>query len=430
MSLSVTSGFKSLIFAAIFAVVGVAHAQFTVDVSGVGSNTYPIAIASFKDEAGSPQQISAIVGADLQRSGRFSLIDARGTPVSENDTVDLGSWKSRGANAFVAGSVTSIGNGQYEVRFRLYDTVSQQSLGGLTLRSPASGLRMSAHKISDYIYQKLLGVRGAFATRLSYVVHNGNRYQLRVSDSDGENSHIALNSPEPIISPRWSPDGTKIAYVSFEKQKPIVYVHDLPSGRRTIVSNQKGDNSAPAWAPDGHTLAVALSRDGHTQVYAVNIDGSGLRRLSRGSTIDTEPSYSPDGSSIYFTSDRGGVPQIYRMPASGEAAGSAQRITFKGGYNTSPQISPDGKTLVYVGRTGGAFRIYEQDLNSGNATSLTDGPRDESPSFAANGQDVLYGTQRGGRPALGAVSIDGRMREVLSVQGGDIREPTWGPFMQ
>jgi TolB protein len=424
------SGLRALLTSCLIAASGAANAQLNVLVTGVGSSQFPIATANFANEASSPEQVSAIIRSDLQRSGKFTNIDAGGEPVAETAQVDLGAWKAKGANAFVAGSVNRLPNGQYEVRFKLYDTVKGQDLGGLVLASPAAGLRTSAHKAADYIYQKLMGTRGVFNTRLSYVVKVGSKWELRVSDSDGQNPHTALTSPEPIISPVWSPDGTKVAYVSFEKKKPIVYVHDLPTGRRVAISDQKGNNSAPAWSPDGRTLAVALSLTGNTQIYAVNSDGSGLRRLTHGTSIDTEPTYSPDGQTIYFTSDRGGAPQIYKMSAQGESAGGAQRVTFTGNYNTSPRVSPDGKELAYISRVGGAFRLYLQDLQSGASTGLTNTTHDESPSFAANGQYILYATQVNGRGVLAAVSTDGQTRQVLSIQGGSVREPSWGPFMQ
>ncbi|AKJ68855.1 translocation protein TolB [Pandoraea thiooxydans] len=430
MRISSKSAWHTLIATFLAVACSAANAQLNVDITGVGSNLYPIAIANFANGASAPQDVSSIVRSDLTGSGRFSQINAGDTPVSETDQVDLGSWKARGADAFVGGSVTRLANGQYDVRFRLYDTVKQASLGGLSITSPASDLRLTAHKISDYIYQKLLGVRGVFATRLSYIVHRGNRYQLVISDSDGQDEHVALTSREPIISPSWSPDGTKVAYVSFERQKPIVYVHDLPTGRRVMIANYKGNNSAPAWSPDGKTLALALSLTGNTQIYSINANGGGLRRLSRGSGIDTEPQYSPDGKWIYFTSDRSGGPQIYRMPAAGEAAGAAQRVTFQGNYNVSPRISPDGKLLAYISRVGGSFKLYTQDLTTGDVTAMTDTTHDESPSFAANGKYILYATQVNGRKVLAVVSVDGRTRQILSVRGGGVREPSWGPFMQ
>ncbi|MFP3889596.1 MAG: Tol-Pal system beta propeller repeat protein TolB [Ralstonia sp.] len=411
------------------ACVGVAHAQLNVEISGVGSSQYPIAIAHFQGEQQAQQNITAIVRADLARSGRFSNVDVAGAVVPETPAPDLGAWKSKGAAAFVGGTVTRNGD-RYDIRFRLYDTAKGESLGGLSLTRGEGQLRLAAHEIADYIYQKLMGERGVFATRLSYVAKVGRRFQLQISDSDGANPQIALTSNEPIISPSWSPDGSKVAYVSFESKKPVVYVHDLVAGRRTVISNQKGNNSAPAWSPDGRRVAVALSRDGNTQIYMVNADGSGLHRLTRSSAIDTEPAFSPDGRSIYFTSDRGGAPQIYRMSAEGEGDSGAQRVTFKGGYNVSPRISPDGKLLAYISRVGGAFKLYVQDMSNGDVTGLTDTSYDESPSFAANGKFILYSTRVGGRTVLAAVSTDGRTRQVLSLQAGEVREPAWGPFMQ
>jgi TolB protein len=257
----------------------------------------------------------------------------------------------------------------------------------------------------------------------------GKRYRLVISDADGQNMRNALNSSEPIISVAWSPDGQKIAYVSFEDRKPVVYVHELVTGRRIVLSNERGNNSAPSWAPDGKSLAVSLSKDGNTQIYRVNADGSNLRRLTQGNTIDTEPQFSPDGKFLYFTSDRGGNPQIYRMGADGERGEPARRITFKQPYATSPRISPDGKYLAYIGGAGGGFKLFLMNLATGDSTPMTDTSFDESPSFAANGRYILYSTQVGGKKVLAAVSVDGYVKQILSVPGSDVRQPSWGPFM-
>jgi TolB protein len=405
------------------------NAQMNIEIKGVGQTLYPIAIARFKDEDKLPVKISDVIRQNLTRSGYFRNVEL-GNGVEDDQVIpNFKTWAARGADALAVGSVTQKSPGQYEVRYRLYDIRKGESLNGLIVSASEDNLRLAAHKISDDIIFKLLGERGVFSTRLSYVMKEGKRYRLVISDADGQNMRNALNSSEPIISVAWSPDGQKIAYVSFEDRKPVVYVHELVTGRRIVLSNERGNNSAPSWAPDGKSLAVSLSKDGNTQIYRVNADGSNLRRLTQGNTIDTEPQFSPDGKFIYFTSDRGGNPQIYRMNADGERGEAARRITFKQAYATSPRISPDGKNLAYIGAAGGGFKLFLMNLATGDSTSMTDTSFDESPSFAANGRYILYSTQVGGKKVLAAVSVDGYVKQILSVPGSDVRQPSWGPFM-
>lgn len=402
-----------------------ANAQLKVEIAGVGSGQIPIAVAAFADEDVAPAQLSAIIRADLERSGVFKVIDADAV-LSDSSNVDFGQWKSRGADALVVGSVQKLANGSYNVRYKLLDTIKSSELSTLGQTTPARYARLSAHKIADDIYEKMTGTRGAFSTRIAYVNENrpAKDYRLEIADADGEGVQVAVRSNEPIISPSWSPDGTKVAYVSFEKRKPVIYVQDLVTGARKIVVNEKGSNSAPAWSPDGTQLAVALSKDGHTQVYSVNADGGGLRRLSNSKGIDTEPQWSADGQHIYFTSDRSGGPQIYRMSANG---GHATRVTFNGSYNISPRVSSDGKTLAWISQRDG-FSLYAMDLASGQEIRLADSATE--PSFSPNGKYIMYATKGGGRTSLAVVSVDGRVKQRLTTQAGNIREPNWGPFIK
>jgi len=402
------------------------HAQLRVEIAGVGAQQIPIAVAGFADESIAPQQVSSIIRADLERSGMFKVMDAG--VISDAAQVNYGEWKSRGAEALVVGSVQRLADGRFDVRYRLLDTIKASQLSALALAAAPQFTRVTGHKIADDIYEKLVGVRGAFATRVAYVTKVGNEYRLEVADADGEGVNVALRSNEPIISPAWSPDGTQVAYVSFENKKPVVYVQDLVTRQRIVVANFKGSNSAPSWSPDGKRIAIALARNGLTQVYTVNADGSNLQRLTNTDGIDTEPQFSADGQSIYFTSDRSGGPQIYRMPASG---GNAQRVTFNGTYNISPRISPDGKSLAYISRRDGRFQLYVLDLATSQELRLSDTTKDESPSFSPNGKYIMYATESGGRRGtLAVVSVDGRIKQRVTTQAGDIREPNWGPFMK
>ena len=403
-----------------------ARAELTIEITGAGANRIPVAIADFGGEPGSSRALTSVVRGDLERVGLFKLIDTSGVAMTEASSPGYADWKNRGADALAAGSVGAGGNGRPEVRFRLYDVNKQSSLGGAAFPISTANLRAVGHHIADVIYEKLTGEPGVFATRIAYVVKSGaTRYELHIADADGQSAQAALKSREPIISPTWSPDGTRIAYVSFENKKPVVYVHSLASGQRIVVANFKGSNSAPAWSPDGRKLAVVLSKEGGSQIFTVNADGSGVQRLTTASGINTEPYFAPDGQSLYFTSDRGGSPQIYRSSVSG---GDAQRVTFDGSYNVSPRISPDGKTMAFISRRDGGFRLAVMDLASRQIQILTDSSKDESPTFAPNSRMILIATDVGGRGVLSAVSIDGRNKHRLSIPAGDVREPAWGPF--
>ncbi|MDT8999260.1 Tol-Pal system beta propeller repeat protein TolB [Paucibacter sp. APW11] len=402
-----------------------ALAQFRVEISGVGGTQTPIAINDFRDEAQTGQPVAAIIRADLERSGQFR-VTPNTAPMSETSLPAFNEWRAKAVDALVAGSATRLADGRYDLRYKLWDVVKGQDQGGESQAVAADDVRLAAHRIADSIYQKLTGERGVFATRMAYVTKAGGRYSLRITDADGEGGQIALASPEPIISPAWSPDGKELAYVSFETRKAVVWVQELATGRRRMVANFRGSNSAPAFSPDGQRLAMTLSRDGGSQLFVMGRNGDNVKRLTQTRAIDTEPVFTPDGQKIYFVSDRGGSPQIYRMPADG---GEAERVTFNGSYNISPTISPDGRTLAFITREGGStFRLCVMDLASGVVQKISDTTDDESPSFAPNGRLIVYATRSGGRDVLVTTTLDGRIKAKLVSTLADVREPTWGPF--
>ncbi|ENO79381.1 Tol-Pal system beta propeller repeat protein TolB [Thauera sp. 63] len=417
------TAFRLLLILALASLAFGARAQLSIEITGAGASRFPVIIPIFENEGQLPNSVTDVVRADLDRSGLFSLVDLGPLALPESAMPDLPAMRGRGADAVLTGSVIPLGGGRYDVRFRLFDTQKQLELGAMAMPMMASQNRLIGHRIADFVYEKLTGQPGYFSTRIAYVIKSGPNFELQVADADGMNAATALRSREPIISPAWSPDGQRLAYVSFEQKKPIIYVHTLATGQRRVVANFKGSNSAPTWSPDGNQLAVVLTKDGQSQLYVLNADGSGVRRLASSSGIDTEPFWGND-SNIYFTSDRGGSPQIYRISAGG---GSAQRVTFDGSYNVTPRLSADGTLLAFITRNAGRFQVAVQDLATRQTTILTDSARDESPSFAPNGRMILYATESGGRGVLSAVSSDGRVKQRLTVQAADVREPAWGP---
>lgn len=404
-----------------------AFADLRIEITGVGANQMPIAIQTFQGSAGMPAEPAQLIGADLTRTGAFRLVSVP-ERLQENleQPEGLEDAARAGAAVYVVGAVHPLGGGRWDVRCLFYDTATGEQLDSVGLTAGGELLRMAAHRCADRIYTKLTGEGPMFASQIAYVAQRGaRRYELIIADSDGGVPRAALQSPEPIISPVWSPDGRRLAYVSFEQRKPIVYVHELSTGSRRAVAAFRGNNSAPAWSPDGRELAVALSRDGLTQIYRLPLDGSGLKRFTQSYGIDTEPVYSKDGRWIYFTSDRGGTPQIYRQPLAG---GPAERVTFGSNYAISPDISPDGQRMAYISRIDSNFRLAVMDLTTGQDMLVTNTQRDESPSFAPNGRFLVYATEVSGRGVLGTCSADARLMTRLTGEG-DIREPAWGPIL-
>lgn len=420
--------FKLMAFLASFLAANISYAALDIEISGGSAQQIPIAIVPFANAGATKDNMSEIISADLKRSGLFRVLETRGManlPTTPTQ-IKYAEWVALQAQALTVGNVEPIAGGRFKVSFQLMDALKQTQLAGMDYQIAPSQVRTTAHKIADIIYQKLTGEPGAFASRIAYITKIGKRYALQVADADGFNPQTVVSSNEPIISPAWSPDGSKLAYVSFEKKKPIIFVQSLTSGKREVLANFKGNNSAPSWSPDGSKLAIVLTYGANSQVHTINANGSGLKLITKSNAIDTEPVFSPDGSHIYFSSDRGGKPQIYKVAVDG---GTPSRVTFEGAYNVSPKFSPDGKSLAYIRNDGGKFKVALQDLTTGQVQLLSEGSQDESPSFAPNGRVILYATKARGRGALAAVSSDGKVRQRLNDAAGDVREPAWGPLL-
>ncbi len=403
--------------------------MMTIEIVGGASNRVPLAVLPFDARQTASTQtapllaVADVVAADLGRSGYFNMIES-GDSISPQDPKLLSqpAWRARGADAVLMGQVLPAEGNKLEIRFWLLDVVRQTQLAAMAYTSPVTGLRIVAHQIADKVHEVLLGEPGSYSGRIAYILKRSGRYELQVADADSQNAVTITTSPEPLISPAWAPNGQRLAYVSFEDKKPVVYVQNLADGSRRAVAKFRGSNSAPAWSPDGRRLAVTLSKDDTSQIYMLDLETGVASRFTHGGALDTEPVFSPDGRWLFFTSNRGGSPQIYKASL---IDGSVNRVTFEGGYNVSPALSPNGKLLAFVHRREGRFHIAVMELETGQMSVLTDTVYDESPSFAANGRRILYATLVNGHGVLATVSVDGKVRQRLS-QSGDLREPTWG----
>ena len=401
-------------------------AALSIEIIGAGAHQIPVSIVPLGGDQTLGQAINEVVTGDLQRSGLFRLVDPTGKSPHEASEVNYNDWQLRGAEALAIGTVNVQANGRIEARFRLLDVLKHVELVGQAVSADDGQVRAIGHRIADLIYEKLTGDQGVFSTRIAYVNRQGKMFSLIVADSDGYNEQIVLKQNEPVMSPAWSPDGSHLAYVSFETGHAAVFVQSLLTNQRKVLADFPGSNSAPAWSPDGKQLAVVLTREGGSQIYLIRPDGSDIRRISFSGGIDTEPNFSPDGQSLLFTSDRGGSAQIYRMPVEG---GAAQRLTFAAGTSYSPRHNPDGKSFVFTHLSGGRFYISVQDFQTGQMEMLTEGGWEKKPSFAPNGKLILFASEARGRGILATVSSDGRVKQHMFTQSGDAREPVWGPHL-
>lgn len=411
---------------------GWAMAQdMTIEVTRGKKAPTPIAVVPFAWSGGgfNGDQMAEIIGMNLYRSGQFQPIAKENMlsfPHSANEIL-FRDWRMSGAHFLVTGKISPRGDGGFIVEYLLADINGEKVHFTRNVQGGANNLRDLAHFVSDEIYQDLTGYRGPFQTRIAFVRVEGTTYKLSIADQDGAREKVMVTSREPILSPDWSPDGRKLAYVSFEERKPRIYIHDIASGRREKMTNFVGLNGAPSFSPDGSSLAMTLSKDGNPEIYVMNIASRQLRRVTNHFSIDTEPSWAEGGRSIVFTSNRGGKPQIYKVDV---ASGATSRVTYEGSYNANGSMGEDGQTLAFIHQKSGIFHTAVQDIKTGRVTVLTKTDNDESPSLAPNGRMLVYATRAGRRGVLSNVSVDGGVQVILPGIQGDVREPAWGPYKQ
>lgn len=415
-----------------------AHAQLTIRITRGVERPVPIAIVPFgwSGTGDAPFDLAGLVSQDLRNSGRFApmaVADMVSRPTHPTD-VNFQDWRTARVDGLVIGTLTQTAPDAYSIEFQLFDVLRAQQLLGFRLTSDGKNLRASGHKIADMVFEKLTGIRGVFSTQIAYVSQEKDasgavHHKLIVADPDGENAHIIADSPQPLMSPDWSPDGRRIAYVSFEGNQSAIYVQTLRTGNRERVSARAGVNGAPVFSPDGRMLALTLSgTEGNLDIYTLDLSTQVLRRLTSDPAIDTEPAWTPDGKAIYFTSDRAGGPQIYRV-ASEPGRGRPQRVTFEGSYNSRARVAPDGKHIAVVHRNDqGNDQIALVDPSTGLTQVLSNGRLDEAPDFAPNGAMLIYATRDEGKGVLEWVSTDGRIQQEIASGSGDVREPVWSPF--